>query len=83
MQDYDIDFYLHLEWYDQRLSHNGTEFLETTDLDIASKLWWPDLYIANAKEASFPLITVPNFSIKVYPDGKVWVSRRYCVSYTA
>ena len=76
-----MDFYLRLKWYDQRLSHNITDFIQTNDEEIAKKIWWPDLYIANAKQASFFNVTVPNFFIKVYSDGRISTSTRYCVGY--
>lgn len=64
------------EWYDSRISHNGTGPIIIRDKSVFDKLWRPDLYFANARSAGFQEITEDNFLVWVYPDGKVWYDCR-------
>ncbi|ULT81297.1 hypothetical protein L3Y34_011285 [Caenorhabditis briggsae] len=44
--------------------------------EIRKQIWLPDLYFANARQASFQEVTVPNFNLFVAPDGTVAYSCR-------
>uniref|UniRef100_A0A914HXS7 Uncharacterized protein n=1 Tax=Globodera rostochiensis TaxID=31243 RepID=A0A914HXS7_GLORO len=74
--DYHLDMYMYQEWDDVRLRHNGTGPLLIRDKDVFKKLWHPDIYFANAKQASFQEITDDNFMIWIYPNGRVWYDCR-------
>uniref|UniRef100_A0A183C9T1 Neur_chan_LBD domain-containing protein n=1 Tax=Globodera pallida TaxID=36090 RepID=A0A183C9T1_GLOPA len=74
--DYHLDMYMYQEWDDVRLRHNGTGPLLIRDKHVFKKLWHPDIYFANAKQASFQEITDDNFMIWIYPNGRVWYDCR-------
>ncbi|KAL3105790.1 hypothetical protein niasHT_026565 [Heterodera trifolii] len=74
--DYHLDMYMYQEWKDERLKHNGTGPMLIRDKQVFKKLWHPDIYFANAKQASFQEITDDNFMIWIYPNGRVWYDCR-------
>lgn len=77
--EYGMDIYLRQSWQDLRL--NVSKYGVTTPVtingeDIMSKIWKPDLFFRNVKEASFHYVTVPNKLVKLGPDGEVLFSMR-------
>ena len=52
-------------------------YLTLTD---ASKVWMPDTFFRNEKIGAFHNILTPNLYIRVYPDGDVLYSIRYCTA---
>lgn len=77
--EYGMDIYLRQSWQDLRL--NVSKYGVTTPVtingeDIMSKIWKPDLFFRNVKEANFHYVTVPNKLVKLGPDGEVLFSMR-------
>ncbi|KAL3246472.1 hypothetical protein MRX96_057660 [Rhipicephalus microplus] len=77
--EYGMDIYLRQSWQDLRL--NVSKYGVTTPVtingeDIMGKIWKPDLFFRNVKEASFHYVTVPNKLVKLGPDGEVLFSMR-------
>ncbi|KAI1725959.1 neurotransmitter-gated ion-channel ligand binding domain-containing protein [Ditylenchus destructor] len=77
---FDVDLYLYMSWRDQSLSHSGSDFIMVNDDEIRKQLWLPDLYFANARQANFHHVTVPNFNLFIGPDGTVAYSSRVTLS---
>ena len=44
--------------------------------EIMEKLWRPDPFFANAKEAEFHEVTFLNFLMRIFPDGLVLYETR-------
>uniref|UniRef100_A0A1I8BG80 Neur_chan_LBD domain-containing protein n=1 Tax=Meloidogyne hapla TaxID=6305 RepID=A0A1I8BG80_MELHA len=49
------------------------------DVYMYQKLWRPDIYFANARQASFQSITEDNFYIWIFPNGRVWYDLRISI----
>lgn len=73
---FDVDLYMYMSWRDVTLKHNESEYVMVNDDDIRKAIWLPDLYFANARNARFHSVTVPNFNIFVAQDGTVAYSCR-------
>lgn len=74
-----MDIYLRQSWQDRRL--NLTQFginspVTINGEDIMSKIWKPDLFFRNVKDAKFHHVTVPNKLVKIQPEGSVLFSMR-------
>lgn len=77
--EYSMDIYLRQLWLDNRLDLTPYHINETLTLngeDISSRIWKPDLFFRNVKQANFHLVTVPNILIKMAPDGRILYSMR-------
>ncbi|NP_001360686.1 Ligand-Gated ion Channel [Caenorhabditis elegans] len=73
---FDVDLYVYMSWQDPRLAHNFSDYVLINNDEIRKQIWLPDLYFANARQASFQEVTVPNFNLFVAPDGTVAYSCR-------
>ncbi|CAD6189237.1 unnamed protein product [Caenorhabditis auriculariae] len=73
---FDVDLYVYMSWKDIRLSHNFSDYVLVNDDETRQKIWLPDLYFANARQAHFQEVTVPNFNLFVAPDGTIAMKRR-------
>ena len=83
-----IDFdWIPFRWADHRLKHNSGQCLnfgaqEQVQLcplsryPEVSKFWRPDVYFANAKEATLNQVTTPNQVLQICPDGAIRFSVR-------
>ncbi|WAR00306.1 GLRA3-like protein, partial [Mya arenaria] len=71
--EFSIGTFLRQTWNDSRLSYNALPNLKALELDtrMMEKVWVPDLFIVNEKEASVHMVTVPNRLMHVFPSGKV------------
>ena len=74
-----MDIHLRLRWNDPRMAnitnitpHEGlnNETVVIPPLFI-KKVWTPEIYFPNEKEAKFHHVMVPNQKMKVYPDGTI------------
>ncbi|XP_022258561.1 glycine receptor subunit alpha-2-like [Limulus polyphemus] len=77
--EYRLDIYLRQSWQDHRLHLASYGIYETVTLnahDLINRIWKPDLFFRNVKEAAFHLVTVPNMLIKVSPEGRILYSMR-------
>ncbi|XP_042884812.1 glutamate-gated chloride channel-like isoform X5 [Penaeus japonicus] len=75
--EYSIQIYFREQWKDHRLTFNNMggriKYLTLTEADM---VWMPDLFFKNEKEGHFHKIILPNFYIRIYPDGGVLYSIR-------
>ncbi|XP_076352734.1 glycine receptor subunit alpha-4-like [Tachypleus tridentatus] len=77
--EYVVDVYLRQSWFDSRLDIRPLGLNSTVTLngeDIINRIWKPDLFFRNVKEANFHMVTVPNILIKLSPDGHILYSMR-------
>ena len=68
--------YLRQSWIDPRLKfdpadNNNSSRLKPEDYTW-TKLWIPDVFFANEKDANFHDITTPNRLMYIYSNGHVW-----------
>ncbi|XGW35035.1 hypothetical protein V3C99_018795 [Haemonchus contortus] len=73
---FDADLYVYMSWKDVRLAHNFSDYVLINDDNMRNQIWLPDLYFANARQAHFQDVTVPNFNMFIAPDGTVAYSLR-------
>ncbi|XP_029417677.1 gamma-aminobutyric acid receptor subunit theta isoform X2 [Nannospalax galili] len=69
--DYTITLFLHQTWKDTRLAYNETNLNLTLDYQMYKKLWVPDCYFVNSKDAFVHDVTVENRVFQLQPDGTV------------
>ncbi|VDM67868.1 unnamed protein product, partial [Strongylus vulgaris] len=75
--DYDMDIYLMMSWRDARLVTPYDKPILVKEEEILEKIWRPDPFFANAKEAEFHEVTFLNFLMRIFPDGLVLYETRY------
>jgi len=78
LQDFSTDLDFRATWSDPRLqypSHNDDPiYIPYTNIN---RFWIPDLYFPNEKAGKTHEITIPNKSIRIYPNGTVRYMTRY------
>ncbi|CAD5209660.1 unnamed protein product [Bursaphelenchus okinawaensis] len=74
--DYDMDIYLIMSWRDARLVNPYDKPILVKEEDILEKIWRPDPFFANAKEAEFHEVTFLNFLMRIFSDGIVLYETR-------
>ncbi|EEC16813.1 glutamate-gated chloride channel, putative, partial [Ixodes scapularis] len=73
--DYTVQVYLRTRWKDSRLRYdNQPGKVKYLNLNDPSKVWRPDLFIPNEKEANFHKLLLPNTFLRIYPQGNVFYS---------
>jgi gamma-aminobutyric acid receptor subunit theta len=72
-----LDIYLSLNWKDPSRRHEGPGLHLVNDANVLKELWLPDLYFANAMDASFQVVTIPNFALYIDRDGTISYSSRF------
>ncbi|VDM31549.1 unnamed protein product [Hydatigera taeniaeformis] len=79
--DYYVDALLRQAWVDPRLAwdkmpehKNFTQPLVSPKMK--NQLWLPDLFFRNGKEGYLHKMTLPNYLLRVYPNGKVLYSQK-------
>ncbi|ESO04873.1 hypothetical protein HELRODRAFT_121545, partial [Helobdella robusta] len=82
--DFTIEFFFVQHWTDDRLKFDSSTFNITShELYISNvmldKLWWPDTFFANAKNAKFHEATARNMFLKLSENGTVTLSIRLTV----
>ncbi|RWR99737.1 glycine receptor subunit alpha-2-like protein, partial [Dinothrombium tinctorium] len=71
-KDYEVDLYLRQSWVDKRLqTPNLSRPLDLNDPNLVKKIWKPEVFFVNAKEAEFQFVTVPNVLIRLEPSGNI------------
>lgn len=70
-QDYTITMFFHQTWKDSRLAYYETTLNLTLDYRMHEKLWVPDCYFLNSKDAFVHDVTVENRVFQLHPDGTV------------
>ncbi|GMT15560.1 hypothetical protein PFISCL1PPCAC_6857, partial [Pristionchus fissidentatus] len=74
--DYDMDIYLLMAWRDARLFNPYDKPILVKEEEVLEKIWRPDPFFANAKEAEFHEVTFLNFLMRIFPDGLVLYETR-------
>uniref|UniRef100_A0A8C8WUK7 Gamma-aminobutyric acid receptor subunit theta n=1 Tax=Panthera leo TaxID=9689 RepID=A0A8C8WUK7_PANLE len=69
--DYTITMVFHQTWKDPRLAYYETNLNLTLDYRMLEKLWVPDCYFLNSKDAFVHDVTVENRVFQLHPDGTV------------
>ncbi|XP_004443496.1 PREDICTED: gamma-aminobutyric acid receptor subunit theta [Ceratotherium simum simum] len=69
--DYTITMFFHQTWKDPRLAYYETNLNLTLDHRMLEKLWVPDCYFLNSKDAFVHDVTVENRVFQLHPDGTV------------
>ncbi|KAM4798568.1 gamma-aminobutyric acid receptor subunit theta [Urocitellus parryii] len=69
--DYTITMIFHQTWKDSRLAYYETNLNLTLDYQMHEKLWVPDCYFVNSKDAFVHDVTVENRVFQLHPDGTV------------
>ena len=72
-----MDFYFRQHWTDSRLNftESGEEELCISN-EMLGKIWWPDTFFANAKQANFHTATTRNAFLRISPSGMITQSLR-------
>uniref|UniRef100_A0A452V9G6 Gamma-aminobutyric acid type A receptor subunit theta n=1 Tax=Ursus maritimus TaxID=29073 RepID=A0A452V9G6_URSMA len=68
--DYTITMFFHQTWKDPRLAYHETNLNLTLDYRMLEKLWVPDCYFLNSKDAFVHDVTVENLSPGKFPLDK-------------
>ncbi|CAI5442791.1 unnamed protein product [Caenorhabditis angaria] len=74
--DYDMDIYLMMAWRDVRLRHTYGGTILLKEEELLEKIWRPDPFFANAKEAEFHEVTFLNFLMRIFNDGLILYETR-------
>ncbi|CAF0844269.1 unnamed protein product [Brachionus calyciflorus] len=78
--EYTVDCYFRQEWFDPRLTYSNSSWKHVEDItlhyDLVNKVWTPDAFFRNSKDAKSHKITVPNRLIRIFPEGRVLFSQR-------
>nr|XP_053639235.1 glycine receptor subunit alpha-3-like isoform X3 [Cherax quadricarinatus] len=75
--DYSIDVFLRQRWNDPRLRFSDTrEKITVTNPAIQAKIWKPDTYFNNVKDAEVHQVTMPNILVRLHRNGDVLYSMR-------
>ena len=74
--DYDMDISLLMAWRDARLFNPYDKPILVKEEEILEKIWRPDPFFANAKEAEFHEVTFLNFLMRIFNDGLVLYETR-------
>ncbi|XP_031530945.1 gamma-aminobutyric acid receptor subunit theta [Vicugna pacos] len=74
--DYTVTMFFHQTWKDPRLAYYETNLNLTLDYRMFEKLWVPDCYFLNSKDAFVHDATMENRVFQLHPDGTVWYSMR-------
>ena len=76
--------YFRQVWQDERLSFENSS-VEQEELvisqDMLDKIWWPDTFFANAKQAKFHEATTKNAFLRIKPSGLMTQSLRFALKY--
>lgn len=79
--DYYVDALLRQRWTDPRLAWDKIPKYANYTIPIVSpklkeQLWLPDLFFRNGKDGYLHKMTLPNYLLRVYPDGGVLYSQK-------
>lgn len=72
LQEFATDLDFRATWFDQRLSYpSDTDDPIYIPYNNIESFWIPDLYFPNEKAGKTHQLTIPNKSIRIYPNGTV------------
>ncbi|GMT09414.1 hypothetical protein PFISCL1PPCAC_711 [Pristionchus fissidentatus] len=76
MHDYEMDLWLRMAWRDLRLAHGLSKPILVNEYTFLKKIWRPDPFFTNAREATFHRVTYLNFYVFIFPNGDVLMEMR-------
>uniref|UniRef100_A0A5K3EQC9 Ig-like domain-containing protein n=1 Tax=Mesocestoides corti TaxID=53468 RepID=A0A5K3EQC9_MESCO len=84
--DYYVDALLRQTWMDPRLmwEHLPEHSDYTSPIvspNLKEQVWLPDLFFRNGKDGYLHKMTLPNYLLRVYPNGKVLYSQKITVRF--
>lgn len=75
-----VGMYLRAFWNDPRLAYNDSvckdPYLSVYDWKYRIYVWKPDIFFVDAKSADIPKKPMPTVMMRIYKDGRVFVSYR-------
>ncbi|EUB59532.1 Glycine receptor subunit alpha-3 [Echinococcus granulosus] len=85
--DYYIDALLRQTWTDPRLAWNHREGFKNYTQPLVSptlkeNLWLPDLFFRNGKDGYLHKMTLPNYLLRVHPNGEVLYSQKITMRFS-
>ncbi|CAH1772227.1 unnamed protein product [Owenia fusiformis] len=82
--DYSINIYLRQQWTDPRLADkkNKTRGMLKLEDGMWEKIWVPDVFFRNEKQAQYHYVTIPNRLLRLFPDGRVWYASKITATLT-
>lgn len=81
--DYKIDIFLRRIWKDHRLAFNSSVYNTSEviiDMKSMHKVWTPDIFFSNEKQAIKHEVTIPNKLLRLYANGTLLFSERYSMT---
>ncbi|VDO00083.1 unnamed protein product [Rodentolepis nana] len=85
--DYYIDALLRQTWVDPRLAWDHHEDFKNYTQPLVSptlkdNIWTPDLFFRNGKDGYLHKMTLPNFLLRVHPNGEVLYSQKITMRFS-
>ncbi|XP_066973028.1 glycine receptor subunit alpha-2-like isoform X2 [Macrobrachium rosenbergii] len=74
--DYSIDVFLRQHWVDTRLQNSLNRSMTIRDPEMQKRIWRPDTYFHNVKDAEIHTVTMPNIQFRVNNTGHILYSVR-------
>ncbi|GFN97575.1 glycine receptor subunit alpha-2 [Plakobranchus ocellatus] len=77
-EEYSMSIFLRMRWVDERLKWNESNIEDQLEVDpkLTSRIWAPDLYFLNEKEAIVHDVTVLNKLMQIHKNGTIDTSTR-------
>ena len=75
-QEYTVDMYFRTEWYDPRLTYTEIDTSLSLNAEMVEKVWVPDTYFVNEKDARFHNVISKNSLIRLTKEGHLLFSTR-------
>lgn len=66
-----------MQWRDVRLIHEFEPYILIKQKNIIERIWRPDPYFINEKDATLVDVTFPNMKMAIFPEGEVVYVIRY------
>ncbi|KAM7542482.1 hypothetical protein Aperf_G00000018604 [Anoplocephala perfoliata] len=87
MMEYTANMMLRQEWRDPRLAWDKHPVFKQYTKNLVSpllksKLWLPDLFFRNGKEGRLHKMTLPNYLIRITPDGNILYSQKITMRFS-
>ncbi|KAF6779821.1 hypothetical protein AHF37_00678 [Paragonimus kellicotti] len=85
--DYYVDALLRQTWKDRRLSWSDVPAFANYTQELVSpklkeQLWLPDLFFRNGKDGYLHTMTLPNYLLRVSPNGEVLYSQKITMRFS-
>lgn len=85
--EYSTDVYLRQEWVEERLAWNNMARFRSYNANIVSpslkkELWLPDLFFRNGKEGYVHKMTLPNYLMRLSPNGLILYSQKITMRFS-